>query len=887
MSSNRGSASALGGVVAAPVATKKALPTQCKAAVKWADDTALLAVNGAYLPAAPRVDGEGYADACADGLLGDFEWSREPQPWDHTSPYTAYLEVPTSREEKSRLRFRMLTFDDLEKEAGREDGNPTEVAYGWQQGTYRVKTALWEKMRKRAEDLGKSCERATRVFRYAYSSEIHLVHEGSVVRRLCKNLRPPTRDVMDMMLTLGILRWGKLRTFADLTLCNRAHQRAIGVVTAYLDFLSDLLPPGPNGPLIRRGAPRGHEPVRRGVILIGEEIDSMLGWYTRVNIPVYALVSTNEFDIPAELFKPASEPRCSRERSATFGDLKQKMLRARWYAPLRSDYRYIELIGRGYVTRSDERDYKLSDQQTSLKRRGENIDAAHKRARDVRGRVERQLQSRFPVLGSSVQRYANLVERSPALQRVFAQKPRDADMPQPLPAYAAAELRASQDLNILAEALKHPFDPNAAGTEERNWRASEEERERVLQEAAVKFASERKLLTFLPPFTVLTNCESWEKTVAYAVSAVRMLPLFLDRVRLARTDADVKRLTTQDWRGVLGGQYFKNVWRQRQLDKHLGVHGKEIESRIRLREKEEEAKAKGEGKQLTKRDLKRIRAEEEKRGLQFEEYDHGRFWKYGDDVFFGKDESARLQSQPSSRPRTGVLPCGCEPTIELLKGDRLLVSGILFLMNTLVLVHWLAGLLDDEVAERAGIPRIADAGGEHRTPDLTSAAEREGFVRERILPALRCDGLGGDYWPTLSREAASDRGGDWAHGLLWILEHSPYGATLDREKRFDDYWLSLEGIRSGADKVQELEFDAHVLHRYFLASFKRRQWPFEILDRPLAGAFKCEACRASSPQEQHVETGGESALSKDDGLVHYGYDSDLSNEESDNEGMSD
>lgn len=322
---------------------KRPLPALVKAAVKWADDTALLAINTDYLPAPPRLDTNDHAEICVDVLFGDFEWTREPGMYDYASPYTAYIEIPTREAAMNMLRFRAAkmedTVEDVEeegegeeeeeeddemgegvKEKGKEKGKEKEkekavLLYGRKDGTYRATKAFHAKLQRRLKALQTNCDKAWRSFQWACGEKLDSVHASSVVHTICNKLRPPTRELSDMWLSWGYLHWGGLRTFEDFSLCLVAHQRSVSLVMAWLDFLADFLPAGPNGPLLGRARPRPI--VRRGVILTGKDIDSMLDWYTRQGIPVHALVHIDDVDIPTDIYRAPSEPRCSRTPSSS------------------------------------------------------------------------------------------------------------------------------------------------------------------------------------------------------------------------------------------------------------------------------------------------------------------------------------------------------------------------------------------------------------------------------------------------------------------------------------------------------------------------------------------------------------------------------------------
>lgn len=234
---------------------------------------------------------------------------------------------------------------------------------------------------------------------------------------------------------------------------------------------------------------------------------------------------------------------------------------------------------------------------------------------------------------------------SPALQRYFSLllSPRKLWVPKVATAYAAAEERASKHFHLLTRPVDDPS--NSALIARLATMSPQDKAAFVAEQTAL-----RKLGTFIPPTSILSGSDEWSKTVKMIHSVIVMLPTFLLRVRLSRTDPTVERLTTSEWKHMLNGVYFSCVWREEQRARHVQSHKAEIEARIAHRiaaELEEEGEEKEEKERRKERD--QIRREEETRGVVFEEYDHTRFWKYGGERFFGKRESDRLKSNPAQR----------------------------------------------------------------------------------------------------------------------------------------------------------------------------------------------------------------------------------------------
>lgn len=252
---------------------------------------------------------------CDDGLLGDFEWSRYPHFHDHTSVYTACIEIPTDDEAAKRLRFRTPTLADTEEDAEPDERDPNGIlCYGRKDGTYRMVKDIHKKMHAKTQALQNNFDRAQALSQTAFTK--YLPPEGSVTRTICQNMRPPTKEVSGMWTTWAIARWGNLRTMEDFILCIRAHQRAVAVVNGYIDFLHDFLPVEYRGPLVKRAQRRPSNVTYRGSILTGDEIEMLLPWYALMGVPVFALVRTAQYDIPRSLFRSPSEPRCSLETTS-------------------------------------------------------------------------------------------------------------------------------------------------------------------------------------------------------------------------------------------------------------------------------------------------------------------------------------------------------------------------------------------------------------------------------------------------------------------------------------------------------------------------------------------------------------------------------------------
>lgn len=286
-----------------------------------------------------------------------------------------------------------------------------------------------------------------------------------------------------------------------------------------------------------------------------------------------------------------------------------------------------------------------------------------------------------------------LAVRSPAVRRFHDNtiQPRPVFAPRLLTSYAAAQYIAASKAGLLPAPI---VDPNHPEWMEKTGHMTGEEKVAFIVVQKAKYA----LVTFIPPQSVLTGSKKWAKTAQYVYSAVIMLPSFLRRVKLCLTKADVDRIGTQDSKQFLGGQYFANTWKTEERARYKIKKGNtaDFEARIaeRIRERIGALPEKREGEKVRSQQGKKRREEEAKirwedtdRGVVHEKYDHTHFWKYGGERFFGEVESDRLKSDPNACPVLGKLPCECTPTLEMIENDPVLVTGILYLLNQLHLIH--------------------------------------------------------------------------------------------------------------------------------------------------------------------------------------------------------
>ncbi|KZV59165.1 hypothetical protein PENSPDRAFT_724967 [Peniophora sp. CONT] len=896
---------------ASSASAKKQLPAGYRFAVEWPNQTAVAGYNTDYRPSVPSLLlGE-------DIFIGEdhrwmsSEWTQEPQLLDPSALYRAWIKIPTADEARDDLWFRPAEMNDAarhpeewkeEEEDGagqssmapessvnqQPDGKRTKEvrglrAMGTESGMFRTVDNIHKRLGKRAAMLRDRCDLATRLLQRSYSTTAHELNSGSVLHRIIRDLRPPTEAAVDMTRTWIWLRWGLLRSFGDFAICFAAHQRAVAVVLAYIEFVAAILPPAAS-PAFKAWAEKRANVTRRGLILAGDNIAIYSDFCFRLRLPTYLYVDLAQCDIPRQALRQADPPRCSPVRLRALNQIQQKALPIRYYPPQMVEWQDLERTGLGILPHLNKDEFERSDKLMSLKRRGEALDEQAKRQRVAEDRAVVKFQKDHPNFDESLRHLKFVTNRSPPIRRFLlaTSKPRHIFAPSLLTSYAAAQNRACQKAHMLAQPLVNPDDPEFI---KRTGKMSAEEKHAFI----AKQKAERALVTFIPPLSVMTGSKEWSKTAQFVLSAVLMLRLFLKRVVLARTDSAVDRIGTQDWKQILGGQYFQHVWRVEETARHRKEHGDagDVEARIAQRvrdvetqfaqrvaerrrveeEKEKEKrddkeegkkkkKKKGKGKKKEdgqgeeegeytpqeKKELEsaksKIRYEEEERGVVHEEYEHARFWKYGGERFFGKAESDRLKSNPNARPELGKLPCGCDPTLDLIENDPIIVTGVLYLLNQLHLMHWISNLMDPMLFGG----RTTDKTSKHHTFDVLPGRNVGGSI-EWVIQAVSGKPVLSGNWPATGTPPTAAEHKQSLDHLAEILGFSAHGETLDAEMKSDNEWVPNIAFNPRLATITPLEREEHLMLRYYLTSFKCGQWPVEFHMRPPEDSFKCRKCR--------------------------------------------
>ncbi|KZV59431.1 hypothetical protein PENSPDRAFT_695146 [Peniophora sp. CONT] len=273
-----------------------------KLAVRWADNTALVAVNTDYAPGDPRDHIRDTTYTSEDGLWGWSEISRLPQPFNASAPHLACMQIPPADDPEvaQRVEFR--------------EALPYNVDYSltvngrMQSNIFRTGESLHQMLEQRKTALVDNMGFALGMFEDAFRAGAP--DKSSITYRVACEIKPPHAAVALMRHSWAMLHWASIPSFADFMTCFRVHQRAAHIVSAYIDFIVAFLPADVSKEL-RTRLERNVKTDRRGVILSGEDMEIYLRFYARLGIPVYALVSLDEYHVPEEIFRKPDAPRCS------------------------------------------------------------------------------------------------------------------------------------------------------------------------------------------------------------------------------------------------------------------------------------------------------------------------------------------------------------------------------------------------------------------------------------------------------------------------------------------------------------------------------------------------------------------------------------------------
>lgn len=309
-----------------------------KIAVKWRHGAALVCINTEYGPGDPGLLDPESVHACDDGLWSRHEISRQPQPLEPSVIYLAFTRVPSSESESMlSTAFGVPRQEDTvsgttvngrerpnifylrgESGAPRQDEKPTvnprnlypRVDVQAPSKTFEDTVDLTKEMEVEIKTLESDMYFALEMFRAAFKESRGTLDKNSVQYRVACQIQPPFAALSMARRSWGMMTWQGLESWPDYMACMHAHQRGRAFVTAYIDFLIAFLP-SPYSKRIREQVGRREQGPQRGVIISGEQINVYLRFLQHLGVPVYVLVSLDEYFVPGHIYREQQPPRCS------------------------------------------------------------------------------------------------------------------------------------------------------------------------------------------------------------------------------------------------------------------------------------------------------------------------------------------------------------------------------------------------------------------------------------------------------------------------------------------------------------------------------------------------------------------------------------------------
>lgn len=181
---------------------------------------------------------------------------------------------------------------------------------GTANGMYRLTDELYDELTKLREALRRRCDLATRLLKRAAKTCMRHVRKTSILRTVLADVKAPVREYLDITHALEVLRYGGLAVFQEFDVCWTAFQRAYGVMAAYFDFVCAIIPSS-IAPELRGLARLIPGAFRRGIVLSGSDIKTYIGFFRRLDIPVWVYIALASVEaIPRDMIGPADDPRC-------------------------------------------------------------------------------------------------------------------------------------------------------------------------------------------------------------------------------------------------------------------------------------------------------------------------------------------------------------------------------------------------------------------------------------------------------------------------------------------------------------------------------------------------------------------------------------------------
>ncbi|KZV60614.1 hypothetical protein PENSPDRAFT_694118 [Peniophora sp. CONT] len=357
--------------VPAPKPLKKLPPdSPPRLAVKWRFGTSLVCINTEYVPGDPGLLARETVHMNDDGLWGWQEISRQPQPLEPSMLYLTFTRVPRSESEAMfSTEFGVPQQEDtvcgttvngrarpnvfyLRAESGlpRQDKKPTvnpknlysPVNAQVPHKTLEDPTDLTKQMEVPIKTLESNMMSALELFRAAFKDNRGLDKSSVQYHVTCK-VKPLFGALSMMRHSWGLMTWQGLESWADYVACMRAHQRSHLFVDAYIEFLEVFLPPAYSERL-RERVGRREKGARRRVILSGKQTEIYLHFLKHLEVPVYALVSEDEYFVPGPIYWQHQPPHCSVVPSLKFSHFPVRDLPLTWYAPEGIAWNYVEAV---------------------------------------------------------------------------------------------------------------------------------------------------------------------------------------------------------------------------------------------------------------------------------------------------------------------------------------------------------------------------------------------------------------------------------------------------------------------------------------------------------------------------------------------------------------